>query len=69
MKVVILASPWKKFRGRAVALKPNLGPRPFLLFDYPQKSGDAGYLRTLLAYLTVFYPLHDCIFTYSIHVR
>ena len=39
------------------------------LFDYPQKSGDTGYLRTLLAYLTVFYPLHGCIFTYSIRVR
>ena len=36
--------------------------------DYPRKSGDTGYLRTLLAYLTVFYPLHGCIFTYSIRV-
>ena len=57
----------------------SLRPRPFFcgggktawynLFDYPQKSGDTGYLRTLLAYLTVFYPLHGCIFTYSIRVR
>ena len=61
-----------------VCIRLASGPGRFLggrknglvnLFDYPQKSGDTGYLRTLLAYLSVFYPLHGCIFTYSIRVR